>query len=409
MNVKRVAAAVAAALVPACAFAQSPAYPQISFSGFGTLGCVITDTYAGEYRTSVLQPGGADKGGDCSNDSLLAGQVNAKLTRSLSFVGQLVANQRAQDDFQPHVELAFVRYDITPNLAVRGGILATPVFMISDSRLVGISYPWVRTPTALYSQAPITNFRGVDLVYRLNVGNTTFTVQPYFGTAPTNVPGGASGSVIKTELDEVKGLALSAELGSWSVGARYFESQFTYRSTTTDTLWAGLRQVSLQIPAAAGLVAELESIDKTLTFSSLGLTYDGGNLFFQTEYGRRRSKTFLADTTAWYASAGYRFGNVMPHVTVSEVKMDSPVSQSVLPPVGPLRTLSQGVNSLLAGQNVAQKTVAAGVRWQFHKNADVKVQWDRVKLPNNAVGNFEAQPGFADKVDVYSVALDFVF
>ena len=40
--------------------------------------------------------------------------------------------------------------------------MAVPVFMQSDSRLVGISYPWVRTPTALYSQVPITNFRGVD-------------------------------------------------------------------------------------------------------------------------------------------------------------------------------------------------------------------------------------------------------
>ena len=407
MNVKRIAAAVAAALLPACAFAQGQS--QFSFSGFGTLGVVGTDTYEGRYATSVLQPGGADKGWDAGVDSLIAGQVDARFTNSLSFVGQLVANRRAQDDFQPHVELAFLRYALTPNLSVRGGIIATPVFMISDSRLVGISYPWVRTPTALYSQAPITNFRGLDLVYRLNVGNSTFTLQPYIGVAPNNVPGGPNGSVLKTELDDVRGLAVTAELGNWTLAGRYFQSQFTYRSVSTDTLWGGLRQLSAMLPGAAGLLDELESVDKKLTFASLGVSYDGGNVFFQSEYGRRRSKTFLADTTAWYASAGYRFGNVMPHLTVSEVKMDSPTSQSAIPPVGPLLPLAMGVNELLAGQNVAQKTVAAGVRWQFHKNADFKVQWDRVKLPNRAVGNFDALPGFAEKVDVYSVAVDFVF
>jgi len=93
------------------------------------------------------------------------------------------------------------------------------------------------------------------------------------------------------------------------------------------------------------------------------------------------------------------------------VKVDSPTSQSIVPSVGPLAAVAGGVNTLLSGQNVAQKTIAIGARYQFHKNADVKVQWDRVDLPNGAVGNFQkAEPGFAgSKVNVYSAAVDFVF
>jgi hypothetical protein len=91
------------------------------------------------------------------------------------------------------------------------------------------------------------------------------------------------------------------------------------------------------------------------------------------------------------------------------VSVDSPTRQTVLPPVGPLAPLAAGVDSLLAGQNLAQKTVAAGVRWHFHKNVDVKAQWDRVKLPAGGIGNFRGTPGAAQTVNVYSVAVDFVF
>jgi hypothetical protein len=51
-----------------------------------------------------------------------------------------------------------------------------------------------------------------------------------------------------------------------------------------------------------------------------------------------------------------------------------------------------------------------GVRWQFHKNADLKAQWDRVKLAPGAMGNFRGTPSPTERtVDVYSVAVDVVF
>ena len=117
--------------------------PQFSFRGFGTLGFVSTNTGQAEYATSMLQPGGAKKKPDFGVDSLLAGQIDARFTKALSFVG--VANRTADDDFVPHVEWAFVRYAITPNLSVRGGILAMPIFLQSDSRLVGFANPDIRT------------------------------------------------------------------------------------------------------------------------------------------------------------------------------------------------------------------------------------------------------------------------
>jgi hypothetical protein len=404
---QRLLAALAAALASLGASAQQ-AYPDVSFSGFGTLGLVQTDTNAGQYATSVLQPLGAGKDLDWRTDSLVATQVNARFTRSLAVVAQVVSNKTADNDFMPHFEWAFARYAMTPDLAVRGGIMAVPIFMLSDSRLVGISFPWVRPPTAVYSQAPITNFRGADLTYRAVLGDTSLTAQPYFGEAPTDVPLNAGG-VVHSHLDRVAGLGLRAERGPWSARVGWFQSRFTYRSPTTESLATSLHDAAAVLPGALALANEISSIDKRLTFASVGVAYDGERTFFQAEYGRRKSETFLASTQAWYATLGYRFGNVMPHATVSGVEVTSRTSQDVIPATGSFAPLAASVGSLLAGQNVQQDTVALGVRWQFSKNADLKLQWDHVHLPDGAVGNFHGTPGFADSVNVYSAALDFVF
>jgi hypothetical protein len=37
------------------------------------------------------------------------------------------------------------------------------------------------------------------------------------------------------------------------------------------------------------------------------------------------------------------------------------------------------------------------------------VQWDRVRLPDGAMGSFKGTPGFAETVNVYSAGVDFVF
>jgi Gram-negative porin len=412
MHKKRMAIAMAIALgAPVAVFAQESTPSMFKFSGFGTLGVVSTDNDKAEYAVSVLQPGGAKKKADFGVDSLIAGQVDATFTPSFSAVIQAVANRTADDDYTPHVEWAFVRYAVTGDLSVRGGIMAVPVFMLSDSRLVGFSYPWVRPPTALYSQSPVTKFQGGDITYRHTLGGVNLSGQAYVGRAPTQIPSATGGGHVTADLDDMYGVSFGAETGPWTVRASYLHTKFTYRDSTVQPLFAGLRQVEPFVPGAAALADSLDTIDKTITFGSVGVGYESGNLLLQAEYSKRKADLFLADTSSWYATAGYRFGNFMPHVTYSQVRVDSPTSQSLIPAVGPLAPVAIGVNTLLEGQNVAQKALALGLRYQFHKNADVKVQWDRIDLPRGSVGNFQhAQPGFAgSNVNVYSAAVDFVF
>jgi hypothetical protein len=401
------AAAFAAALIPLCAAAQQPP-ERVTFSGFGTLGAVRTDTDAGRYVTSLLQPGGARRDWDLRPDSLLAAQVNARLTRDIAGVVQAVMNRRAQDDFIPHIEWAFLHDSLTPDLDVRAGIMAVPIFMLSDSRLVGISFPWVRPPTALYSQAPITNFRGAELLYRKVVGDVAMTLQPYVGKAPTDVP--VTAGTVRSHLDHMVGGAVSAEWGHWTLRTSYLQCDVTYPSANVMRYVSELRDAAGTLAGAAELADQIDANGKRLSFTSAGASYDAGAWFFQAEYGRRRSDTLvLARSHSWYGTLGYRFGNFITHATVSRTRVDSATSQDVVPSAGSFAALATGLNSMLGSQDVAQRTFALGLRWQFQPNADFKVQFDRVNLPGGAIGNFNAPRGFADSVNVYSAAVDVVF
>jgi hypothetical protein len=410
MKKNLVAAAVASVLMPALSHADIGGLSDLSFSGFGTAGAVATNTDKAEFATSVLQPNGAKKKADFGVDSLLAGQVNYRMTDSLSFVGQAVANKNADDQFTPHVEWAFAKYAITRDLGVRGGIMPAPILMISDSRLVGFANPWVRPPTAVYSQVALTNFRGVDLLVRHAVGDVNLTAQPYFGKAPTWVPN-AGGDHLTAQIDNMAGLNLGAELGGWTARVGYMQAKFTYHTDVLDQLFGGLRGVNAFVPGAAQLADSLDATGKRIRFMSAGAAYEGGNLLFQAEYAKRKSDFFLGDTTSWYTTLGYRHGDFLPFVTLSQVKMDSPSSDSTIPPFGPLVALSGGVNAVLATQNAAQKVVAVGMRYQFAKNADVKVQWDRVRIPQGSTGGFQ-HPTLdfnGGNVNIYSATVDFVF
>jgi hypothetical protein len=408
---RRLATLVAATLALPCAgWAQDAAQP-VTLSAFGTLSGVRTDTDLGQYATSLLQPNGAAKTWDFTVDSLIAGQIDAKATDKLSFTLQVVANKTAQDTFEPHVEWAFGRYTVSPTLQVRGGVMSVPVFMLSDSRLVGLSYPWARVPTALYSQVPVTNFAGADVVYRPSFGGTTLTLQPYYGVAHPHVPSDpAHGDYVKADLKPIAGLNIVAENGPWTARAGYFASKFTYPGASLHGLLDTLRSLDAMLPGAASLADSLDPSAKRTTFLGAGVSYDSRNVFLQAEFGKRKSDSFLADTTSWYATGGYRFGNFMPHITFSQTKVQSPTSQSVVPPVGELQPLADGLNGFLSEENPAQKAVAIGLRYQLGSNADLKVQWDRVKMPDGARGSFvNVQPGLPNTVNVYSAVLDFVF
>lgn len=398
--------AIQAAILAGCGLAAGAANaaatswdPSWAFSGFGTLGYVQTNTDQGLFA-GPGQAGGASKEGTLGVDSKLGAQVNAKANDVFSATVQGLAQRNGNGDFRPAIEWAFLKAQVTPELSVRAGRIGLPIFAVSDFRSIGYSNLWLRTPLDVYGQVGFSHFDGADAIWQQTVGSATLTAQLMFGT--TN----GTSTTVKTNIKKEVGLNLTAE----------FDNGITLRVGRVQG------KLSLKKPALDGLVAvidstpyasvgsELWSHDKDASFSGVGVSYDHDNWIGNVEYTKRKTSSFVSSTTGWEATGGYRIGKFTPYIVVSQLKRDSSNVDNTIPTSVPqLAPLSAAVTAALATQDLAQKTNSLGVRWDAWKNIDVKAQYDRVKPTTVGLFN-KAQSGLAGStVNVYSVALDFVF
>jgi len=71
-----------------------------------------------------------------------------------------------------------------------------------------------------------------------------------------------------------------------------------------------------------------------------------------------------------------------------------------------------GIVASFGAGSESQQTLTAGLRWDFMKNVDLKVQYDNVRLDAGSTGLFvNEQPGFrlGSSANVFSATIDFVF
>ena len=160
--------------------------------------------------------------------------------------------------------------------------------------------------------------------------------------------------------------------------------------------------------------------DKKASFTSLGATLDWNNIVMQSEYAKRKTDSYVNDTTSWYVMGGYRIGKFLPYYSHAKLTIDGNVDNHMPAacPAGypaactPTLVALNGVVANLRYTGVsqgAQQTDTIGLRWDFHSSVALKVQFDRVR-PSQAAGLLiNPQPGFRGPVTVGAVALDFVF
>ena len=168
-------ALLAVALYAAGARAGDSDAPMFSFGGFGTLGVVHSSEDKADFTSSIFKPNGAGHSHTWSSDvdSRFGVQVTASLTPRLSAVLQVIAEQNYDNTYKPQVEWANIKYQFAPDFSIRIGRSILPAFLLTESRKVGYSYPWVRPPDAVYALMPVTSNDGADVSYRRHFGAVT--------------------------------------------------------------------------------------------------------------------------------------------------------------------------------------------------------------------------------------------
>ena len=379
-------------------------------SGFGTLGMVHANTDDADFTSSVLKFNGAGASGRWSGDvdTRLGVQLDVALATQWSAVLQVVSEQRFNDSYRPQVEWANLKYQVTPDIALRVGRVALPVFMAAEHRKVGYVYSAVRQPTEVSGGVPITSSDGADLSWRWRTGELRHTTRLQYGRNDMSL-----NEETRLHARRILALTHSIDVGAFSARASAIGADVTVN--VADALFNGLKQFG---PAGLAL-ADRYSVDhKRISLVALGMEYDQGTWFVNAEGGRQRSQSMLGTNVGYALGAGYRWRAFTPYIGYSAVRAQGETRTTGLPLTGlppPLAgaaaQLNAGLNQLLTSLP-EQSTASVGVRWDAFENIALKFQFERVTPHNDSRGMlFNVQPGFVSDrtIDVTSLTLDFVF
>lgn len=385
--------------------------PTFSLSSFGTAGIVHSSEKNADFTSSIYKPNGAGhtRNWDADVDSLIGAQVTANFTRQLSAVVQVISEQRYDNSYHPTLEWANFKYQFTPDFSLRVGRTVQPAFLLSDSRRVGYTLPWVRPPGEVYSLIPVTSTDGLDVSYRLHFGDLTNTLQGNVGQGDFRMPGNTG----RTLSRDAWGISNLTEYGDLTTRVTYQKTHVTVESF--NPLFDDFRGFGAQGNAIAD---RYDVKGKPFEFIGVGAIYDPGKWFVMGEWGHIDSHSVIGEVNAWYVSSGYRIDAFTPYVTYARSRTVSETSSagldtSTLPPalVGAATGLNSALNTQLAGSS-GQQTLSVGLRWDFTKNMDAKLQYDHTRLDSNATGPLinlqpDYQPG--GSFNLFSLAIDFVF
>ncbi|MEW6021078.1 MAG: hypothetical protein AB1807_02945 [Pseudomonadota bacterium] len=408
MNKQIIAAVLALPLALSSAFAQEAEGPTVKIRGFGTGALTWTNTNDAEFARPN-QAAGAKKSPRTGVDSNLGLQADIGINSWLSFTGQGLVRHDADDNYGAELAWAFAKAKINDQFSVRVGRIGLPAFMISDYRNVGYANTFLRPPVEMYSQVPFNSVDGIDATYQHSFGDTTVTGQLAYGRTSADVAVG-----LRAKGKEITALNLVAEHGPFTARIGRVDAKITITgSSSLNALIGGLRMAGAgyNLPQLTTMGNELDATDKKASFTSVGLGMDWNNIVAQSEFAKRKTDSYVNDTTSWYLMGGYRIGKVLPYVIHGKLSIDGHPANVIpagVPALAALRAGASGLPYYGIGQG-EQSTTSVGVRWDFHSSMALKAQIDRVqpKIGNGLLIN--AKPGFHDDVTVGAVALDFVF
>ncbi|MDI1303071.1 MAG: porin [bacterium] len=318
--------------------------PNLKFNGFASAtGAVVDNAHGGEYIRDPFGYPGLTEDASFGLESVIGLQFDYRVNDKTNVVTQIVAEGR--NSYQAEAEWAYIAYQLNDSLSLRGGRLALPIYMYSDSIRVAQSYPWARLPVEVYAGVPVTNFNGMDLLYRKPLGDWNLNAQLLVG--------GSTTPLFRTQ--NARGLNLSLSNDSLTLRAGYIADDLTFDSAT--------------------LPPPLVLDGVRTSFSNVGALYDDGNWFAAGEFSQLRIRGWLEDWDAGYASVGHYVGKWLPFVLWSKV---NGINAQDCVAVAPY--------CLVPVTYQEQTTYALGAKYALSSNVSMKAQVDHVTGFNGTNG-----------------------
>jgi hypothetical protein len=364
------------------ALAAGPAIADTTINGFASI-------KAGMTTGDEDKVYGYEDKLDFKNESLFAMQIKSGLSEDLSVTAQIMG--RGRNDFDAAFEWAFVTYNINENLFINAGRLRTPFYKYSDFKDVGYAYEWMRVPQSVYGLG-FDNIEGASLYYNTSFGSVDARTQLIGGSYSGDIT--ISGSPASAEIKNIVGVTVELDRDGYSFRAAYLTGLTTISAQSLNPLLQALNANGLSV-----ISKQIDYDNDRSTFIGFGFNVDKNDWLLATEYNIIDVKdAFFAERKNIYVSLGYRLGEFTPFVSFEsedhqpKTEIYTPYAQILPPQI--LVPVAAVVNSM----HVDRKTQNAGIRYDFHSSAALKVQFTTVE---NKLTD--------DRANLVTVGIDLVF
>ena len=397
----------------------------LHLSGFGTLGYVQDNRSDLTPTRDISQLPKIDyTAGSWKLDSRLGAQLEYRLSPTIDLVGQVVWRDHFKSDVNSAIELAYASIRPQPQLDIRVGRVNYDAFLMSDYRNVGYAYTWVRPPIEFYGWIPIFSLNGVDAAYNIHTDdliadNVRWRIKAQTGSSKFSIPiaaGKDGGYGFSTA--NLASVSVTRQSTFWRLKAAH--SRFTIGSEVPvfAPLHQGLDRVAAAgIPAVSAEAADLRNHlsfnGAKISYTTLGAAYDDGVWVAQGELGYTTATAAVVPHGSMaYVSGGRRFGDWTAFAMLSTSRPGNDLrgpsnDWGALNPILRDRALD-----IMNSTRNEQDTVSVGTRWDFQRQAALKLQWDRTTIQPSGYGLWNRDPSTPNQsrhVNLFTATLDFVF
>ena len=351
-------------LALATAIPAMSAHAEISFHGFANI-------VAGQ-ASSDDQLWGYDDNVDFKQGSLFALQASTDLGEKLSATVQIVS--RGEDDWDTEFEWAYLSYQVNDQLQVLAGRQRLPLYMYSDYLDVSYAMPWISPPRGVYD-IELNGYDGLSANYSFTLGEFDTNIQAVYGSEESTIDLG--GRTVAGEFDDIYGAIVTLNRDWLTLRAGYFGNKNVIPPIALRPILEGWQQVE----GGQHVIDQITIVDDSTNFLEFGFRVDYNNLLLIGEYTRLDGdgNTPIIEDESMYITAGYRFDNVLVHLTYGE---DETTTNRVLDTltatqISENNALVNRTRSLLEGQQSDNSYITVGTRWDFHDSAALKVEYTR--------------------------------
>ncbi|WP_290569287.1 porin [Idiomarina sp.] len=340
--------------------AAAPSFAQtVTWNGHAAInGTAIKD------RNSEIPSYGFSNDVNFEDDSVFALRANVDAGYGLTAAAEVMT--RGADDFDVEMRWVYVGYNLSKNTFASAGSLRLPLMNYSDYLDVGMAYLPTALPRATYNLPD--SYTGGSIAQNFRLNNYNLTIQA--------LGGNLDGEVGYQDAE----LGIDSELmygGTATLSSRSFMIRASYFDITDATLTA------MPSNGTSSLMTTF-SQEQDVSIYSAGFRFDGKQLLVEGEYVELdQSAPVTPEMRSGYMTVGYTFGQVTPFISWERRRdrkgYDVSTSESI-------RAMAQDSD-----------TYSAGVRYNFHPNAAIKLNVSQINSPDSDLDSTLVSAGIAIK------------